>query len=199
MAKKSTPSSNGWAGSVEEWHGRSLHHIELLSGMKIDMRFCTLGELISQGDLPDDLLKLALAEYAEADQPGGGVTRMIREQLEVAGDDTATEEERAAAETQAAELGRQAAALVRAQVAYAVVSPALTVEQLADPRFPQQDLEMIAGILNRRVSFDAAGRRIGVEPLDTFATFLQEHECQPDCSACQASRDRLSTVHAGAL
>jgi len=49
-------------------------------------------------------------------------------------------------------------------------------------------------IVTGRQTFDAAGVRIGVEPLDAWATFRDEHGCAPDCQACVTARGRLSSV-----
>jgi len=59
---------------------------------------------------------------------------------------------------------------------------------------PEEDLEMLMRIVTGRQSFDAAGVRIGVEPLDAWATFRDEHECAPDCQACVEARRQLSSL-----
>lgn len=199
--QKPQSSENGWQpGSREEWHARSLHKVELWSGMRVTIRFRSLGELIARGDLPDDLLKLAWLEVSEKES--GGIVGAIAEELQSANPDEGAEtneEAQKASLERVSELGDGAARLVRELVAFSLVEPKLTVEDLASPDFPMQDLEMLAGIINRQVTFDAAGRRMGVEPLETFATFRERHSCPAGCPACEASRRELSSVHVGPL
>lgn len=193
-AKKTTSKSDGWAGSAADWRARNVHRAELWSGMRILFRFPTLGELLTNGKLPETLLALAVAEYAEP----GGIAKQIAATYDGIDEDT-PDEVRAKADARVHEFGEQIAALNRELCAAALVEPKLTADNLANPDFPMQDLEMLAGILNREIVYDAAGRRIGVEPLDTFRVFRDQHACAESCPECAASRRELSSVHAGAM
>lgn len=188
------PAADSWASTAADWRGRGIHRAELWSGARILFRFLTLGEMITKGALPHQLLELAALEYAE---PGAG-PRAIAEAF-TGLSETSSEDEIQAADTTAQEIGRNLAALNRELCAAALVEPKLTADDLAHPDFPIQDLEMLAGFLTRQLQFDAAGRRIGVEPLDTFATFRNEHGCAPDCPQCEQARRQLSSPHLGAV
>lgn len=199
MTTKAKASENGWQPStVEEWHARATHRIELHNA-RVLVRFRSLGELIAHGELPDDLIKLALLELSRG-AGSGGITGEIANELAKAdladGDKTAAE----ASLKSAREIAEGAARLVREQVAFALVEPKLTAEDLAHPDFPMEDLELLAGILNRQIEYDAAGRRIGIEPLATFRVFAQAHGCPAEgCPACEEARLGLSTVHVGGV
>lgn len=189
---KSQQPSDGWAGSAQEWRGRTVHKAELWSGMRILFRPSSLGELIAKGALPDDLLDLATREYAD---PGAGATEIVAAFADLP--DEPTDEERAAAREQAAAAAERVAALNRELCAAALVEPKVTSDELRE--LPLEDLELLAAILTRRVGFDAAGRRIGVEPLDTFREFAHAHGCPEGCEQCETARGQLSSVHVGAL
>lgn len=195
-AKKAPADANGWAGTLEEWHARTIHHIEGHSGMRFDFRFRTLGQLIALTDLPDQLIQLALLE--ETRDVTGGIVGAIASDLRQV-DDPASGVTAEQARENALEKSRQVDELNRRLVAFCLVTPKVTAEQLAGEDFPEEDLQMLSGIVSRQLQFDAAGRRIGVEPIETFATFRDVHECAPDCAACEAGRDRLSSVHVGGV
>lgn len=194
----STPppsSEEGWAGTAGEWLQRGLHRAELWSGMKVVFRFPTLGELITGGHLSDRLLELALLEYGDP----GATLKLVADAAAIAVDEQKPQEERDAAARRGEQFGHDIAELNRELAAAALVEPTMTVEQLADPRFPIDDLELLAALINRQAAYDAAGRRIGVEPLDTFRLFRDQHGCAESCPACEQARGELSTVHVGAL
>jgi hypothetical protein len=68
---------------------------------------------------------------------------------------------------------------------------------LAAGDLPEVELEWLMRVCTRREGVDAEGRRIGVVPIDQFATFRRSHEereCPPDCEGCIRTRDALSTV-----
>lgn len=194
-----TKTNGTWASTAAEWRQRSIHRIECPSGARILLRLLSVGELLTAGGLPDDLQKVALEEWAAADahQPSPTVQAAAAAYEELPAKPTRKQE--TAADTRARGLVEQLAAVNRHIVAAALVEPKLTADELADASFPYADLEMLAGILQRRVSFDAAGRRIGVEPLDTFRVFAEEHGCDPGCEHCESARRQLSSVHVDAL
>lgn len=184
----SPPSAEtGWASTADEWQSAGLHNAELDSGARITFRDVSVGELIAADALPEDLLQIALLEYGD---PGAGA-RLIAETVDLPAD--AGEEQREASLEKAKEIGRKLVRLNHELCAAAVVEPKLTAEQVA--RLPFRDLEMLGGFLTRRLIFDAAGRRVGVEPLDTFRVFAEEHGHDvADCASCQAARRRMATA-----
>lgn len=180
-----------WAETAEQWRGRNLHRAELWSGMRITFRFPSLGEMIQTGALPETLLELALLEYGD---PGASVA-LIAQAAGQSLDENTDEQQRAGALARAEKLSHDVAALNRELCAAALVAPKLSADDLASPDFPVQDIEMLAGFLNRTVHYDAAGRRVGTEPLDTFRPFPEKHGCAADCPQCEAARRELSTIH----
>ena len=180
-AAPSPSAIESWAGSADEWGRRRLNNVECPSGMRIVLQSVTLDELAAEDALPDDLLVVALLETTP-----GGVTGARAELLKL---------ETPEGVAKAQKLSQDLVGLTNRLVLRAVVEPKLTLAQAStiDP----YDKAMIVGIATRRLEFDAAGRRVGVEPLDTFATFREEHGCPEECPACSTSRDRLSTVHGG--
>lgn len=170
----------GWAGTLDNWRARARHHVELPSGQRVVMRTVTLDELASAEGVPDDLVRVALAEIAT----DTGAAGMVADKLRLDTQEGLAE---------ARKITDDLAELTRRLVVTAVIEPTLTDDTVRD--VPPADLAMVAGIATRRVQFDAAGRRVGVEPLDTFATFRREHGCDEDCPHCQASRLAFSTVH----
>jgi hypothetical protein len=79
---------------------------------------------------------------------------------------------------------------VKRLVRRAIVSPVLSEEQV-DAMDPS-DREMVASICQRRADQDAAGRVIGVVPLDVFEPFPAKHGCGEDCRSCEEARLALS-------
>jgi len=185
-------SSERWAGTAAEWRKRKVHRAELPSGMRVLFTPSSLGELLATEALPEDLLELAAAEL---DEPGAGA-----QEIRAAFNDlpeAPSDEQRRQAAAQAAAAAERVAALNRELVAAALVEPRVSADELRE--LPLEDLEYLAGILTRRIGFDAAGRRIGVEPLDTFREFAREHGCPEGCAHCEATRRALSSTDVGAL
>lgn len=74
-----------------------------------------------------------------------------------------------------------------------VVSPAgLTPEDLAD--LPPEDVDFLGALVQRRVTEDARGRTLGIEPLDRWATFRDKHHCADDCASCAAVISEFSAA-----
>lgn len=179
MDTESPPSSADWAGTLDDWRMRGRHRVELPSSQRVVVRTVTLDELAAANGLPDDLVRVALAEIAT----DTGAAGLVAEKLRLDTPDGLKE---------ARQIIDSLAELTRRLVVTAVVEPQLTDVTVRD--LPPDDLAMIAAIATRRVQFDAAGRRVGVEPLDTFATFRREHGCDEDCPHCAAARMALSSV-----
>lgn len=187
-------SSDTWAGTADAWHALGVHHATLPSTMQITFRRLPLGWLIVHGALPDHLRELAAAEYAD---PGAGAERMHAAYLEAGPEPT--DEQLEAADATARKIGTDLAELNREICAAALVAPQLTADELADPRVPVEDLEMLAGFLTGLVHLDAAGRLVGVEPIDTFRVIREEHGCPSGCKGCSGTRRRLSSRDVGDL
>ena len=172
---------SAWASSYEEIQKLRLIYATLPTGAQMVLRALTLDELAAIEGLPDDLLKVAMLESTP-----GGVAGEIARVLQKDSDTSLDE---------AHKLSQSTAELVDRLVLAAVVEPALTAEQVTT--LDGFDKAMIAAIASRRIVFDAAGKRVGVEPLETLATFRHEHSCAAACSACERTRLALSAVQPG--
>jgi hypothetical protein len=179
-----------WADSKDAWLSR-VHDAELPSGIKVTYRDLSLAELAVLGELPADLLEIAIAEWSE---PGVAVARLARAPLEQL-PDKPTAEQQAAAEAHVQDIFRRLARINRHLVAAALVQPKLTLEELE--QVPVPDLEMLSELVNRTRTIDAAGRHVGVVPIDQFRVVLDAHrveQCPPGCEACETARRGLSTI-----
>ena len=168
-----------WAHSLAEARRRGIIHATLPSGLQVDVRSLTLDDLVAVNGLPDDLVRIALLEISP-----GGVGAEIARELKKA-DKGALDRARKISEDQNALRDR----LVLA----AVVQPKLTAKDL--PYLDSFDKVMVAEIAQHKLEFDAAGRRIGPEPVSTFRLFGEKHGCPADCPHCEAARMELSAVH----
>lgn len=172
------PSADNWATSFEELQKLRLIYATLPTGAQMVLRSMTLDELAAADGLPDDLLKVAMLETTP-----GGVAGEIARVLHTESD---------AALEDAHKLSQSTMELVDRLVLAAVIEPELTAEQVK--LLDGFDKAMIAGIASRRIVFDAAGRRVGVEPLDTFRAWVEAHGCDDDCTACKTAVSLLSTA-----
>lgn len=180
--KKSPSAADSWADSIEEIDRLKLIYATLPTGAKMVLRTLTLDELAAVDGLPEDLVRVAILEMSP-----GGITGEIARILE------SDDEDALGASQKLSEANLQ---LTNRLVQAAVVQPVLTAKHVET--LDGYDKAMIAGIASRRIAFDAAGRRVGVEPLDTFATFREFHGCDDTrCEACEAARLALSTVQPG--
>jgi hypothetical protein len=179
------PTPEAWAGTAGAWKKRGgPHRLTLPSGQRVLARVLGLSQLARLQGLPDDLTDAVVMHVVNLEH--GGLPAAIGAELSKAGqgDEEAAEK----ANQYIADFGR----LTKHLVAEALVEPQLTIEDLDE--VPEEDLEMLMRIVTGRQTFDAAGVRIGVEPLDAWATFCDEHGCPPDCQACGKARGRLSSV-----
>ena len=182
-AKSSTP--DGWAASGAAWKKRGgPHRITLPSGQRVLARVLGLASMAALDGLPRDLSDAVLLHVANLE--AGGLPAVIGAELAQAdaGDDDAAE--RADRHVQ------EFLALTKHLVAAALVEPQLTPDELSD--VPEQDLEFLMRIVTARQAYDAEGVRIGVEPVDAWATFRHEHGCAEDCQACGQALRRLSSL-----
>ncbi len=178
-----------WAGSAEEWRRRAgPHEISLPSGMQVTVRILGLNTLARMDSLPEELNEAVLLHIANRER--GGLAAVIGdEMLASVGPDGDAHAQRAE------ELTRRLGELTKALVSEALVEPKVAFDELDE--LPDEDLEFLMRVVTGRQPFDARGVRIGVEALDPWATFRDEHRCPPDCEACTRARGALSTVHLG--
>lgn len=181
--------------SLHGWQQRNLHTITCPSGQRLRIRIPGIGTLLEHGDLPDDLVEQALLELTSEGGAAGA--------LAVQAADRDTDRESLLAGV------RKLAAFQRELVKHAVRevedadgggwSPVeLDDEMIAE--LPEDDLAMVAEIVQRLRSTDARGVRIGVEPLDRWRRFQHHHDC-PDagCAGCAALVRELSSVDVGGV
>ena len=157
--------------SLAGWQARTVHTITLPSGQQVRMRLPGVATILEHGDLPEDLIDLAIAEITK----DGGAAALVTEQQD--------------RETTLARL-REFTAFQRHLVAAALVEPKMSYEQVTDAvvdgTLPEDDLAMVAEIVQRLRDHDAAGVKVGVEPLDRWATFRQLHGCADDSALAPA-------------
>lgn len=175
--------------SLSGWQARAVHTITLPSGQAVRMRLPGVATILEHGDLPDDLIEIALAEVTREGGAAGYVT------------DPALDRD------QTLERLRKFTAFQRHLVAEALVEPASTYDEITEAvrngSLPEDDLAMVAEIVQRLRSHDALGVRIGVEPLDRWAAFRDAHGCvagvdgHEGCEGCQKVVERFSSVDVG--
>lgn len=193
MNTKTKPGSNG---SLSSWRSRSLHTVGLPSGQIVKIRVPGIATLIENGEIPEDLIDIALEELTE----DGGATAAIAKEVQ----DPQVGRERVLARL--AELGSLQRSLVRASVVEiqeadgSFVPVELSEADVGPDGLPEDDLAMVAEIVQRVRGYDARGVRIGVEPLDRWAAFHREHGLDPeDCEHCQRLSRELSSIDVGAV
>ena len=176
--------------TAEQWMN-TIHDAILPSGRRVRFRDVTLVELIQHDSLPEDLLELALAEWG---RPGAATEQALQPLQELPED--ASKAQRAKAGKQSRQVVDRIRAVNRQLIALALVEPEMTAEQL--DQVPYADLELLTALINRKTSYDAAGRHVGVVPLDRFQLVLEAHGVEHDpqsCPACATLRWTLSTLH----
>lgn len=174
---------------ADVWRQKAVHTVTGPSGAVLKIRIPGIGTLLEHGDLPMHLVSVALLDISHRD----GAAAALREALDDVLDDTKRE--------RALEEVRKLGEYQRRIVAAALVEPALTYEEIASGDYPEDDLAMVAEIVQRLRAFDARGVRIGVEPLDRWATFHTEHGLgAPDgCEHCVRVVEQLSSSHVGGV
>jgi hypothetical protein len=188
-----TATSNG--ASLSSWQGRSLHTIGLPSGQMVRIRIPGIATLIEHGDLPDELLDIALLELTHDGGATGAIAQEIQEKVP-----------REKILERLHDLGALQRALVRASVREVAdpdgkfVPTELAEADVAGDALPEDDLAMIAEIVQRLRAYDARGVRIGVEPLDRWEAFREAHGCpDEDCEGCRTLVEQFSSTGMGAL
>lgn len=183
--------------SLAAWQARATHTITLPSGQRIRIRIPGIGTLLEKGDLPEDLLEMALLELTAE----GGATAALAGEL--ANAENGNREKAVERIARYGEFQRHlvCAAVVAVETAPDAFEPlTLTPESLLDGSLPEDDLAMVAEIVQRLRAHDARGVRIGVEPIDRWATFRESHGCADEgCEGCQKLIDALSSTDVGAV
>ncbi|MDW8339679.1 MAG: hypothetical protein RMM28_11130 [Thermoleophilia bacterium] len=153
-----------------------------------------IATLLEHGDLPEDLISLALLELTSE----GGATAQLAQELAAAEDG-----QREKVLERIAAYGRFQRELARAAIVAVEVDGdweevELSPDDLSD--LPEDDLAMVAEIVQRLRAYDARGVRIGVEPLDRWATFREAHGCpDEDCPGCAKLVAALSSADLGSV
>lgn len=199
MAKTSSTSSTSAASpSLAAWQARATHEITLPSGQRVRIRIPGIATLLEHGDLPDDLVELALLELTT----DGGATAALAADLAAASENGAREKalERIAhyGAFQKALVCKALCAVQTAGGAFEDVT--LTPDTLDALGLPEDDLAMVAELVQRLRAHDARGVRIGVEPIDRWAAFREAHSCSDsNCEGCAKLVDALSTADVGSV
>lgn len=195
MTTKKTPPGSA-PPSLAAWQARAVHTITLPSGQRVRIRIPGIATLLEHGDLPPDLIELAFLELSQE----GGATGALAQELATSSENGQRKE----ALDKIARYGRFQRELVRAAIVAVETEPeifadvALSFEEL--DALPEDDLALVAEIVQRLRAHDARGVRIGVEPLDRWATFREAHGCpDQDCPGCAKVVHVLSSAHMGVL
>ncbi len=174
--------------SLSVWQARSVHTITCPSGQRIRIRIPGIATLLEHGDLPDDLTEIALLELSAVN----GATGELAQQLASSANGNRSE-----ILERVRQYGQFQRELVRAAVVAVEIEGEwqdvkLSLDDLGE--LPEDDLALVAEIVQRLRATDARGVKIGVEPLDRWATFREAHSCPDEgCPGCQKLIDELSS------
>jgi len=201
--------------SIGRWQTLNLHVVTCPSGQRLKIRIPGIAGLLERGELPDELVELALLELTAE----GGATGELARELSAASADVDDAERQAKAVERIRRYGLLQRHLAVAAIEYVELdfdhAPAGTKADVVDEHgawqrveltiedtytdIPEDDLAMVAEIAQRLRARDARGVRIGVEPLDRWAAFRDLHECGEDCPGCQGIVELFSTADVGRL
>lgn len=193
MTTTSTPTEQ--PPSLTGWQARGLHTITCPSGQRLRIRIPGIATLLEHGDLPDELIEIALLEVSRSDGAAGAIAEEIQN---IPTDATDARLERL---HQFAQFQRH---LVCAAIAAVDAGndrwEGVTLTPDALDGLPEDDLAMVAEIVQRLRGTDARGVRIGVEPIDRWARFHEAHGLDPQsCEACASFLQELSSTDVGAV
>lgn len=190
----STKTRNGTAPPdltpPDVWRQKAVHTVTGPSGATVKIRIPGIGTLLEAGELPHHLVAIALLDISHRDGAAAALRKLL--------DDVLDDEKREELLGEVKKLGEYQRRLVAA----ALIEPALTYEEVASGEYPEDDLSMIAEIVQRTRAFDARGVRIGVEPLDRWAAFHSEHGFDTEgdrCEHCARLTAAFSSIHVGDL
>lgn len=184
METLTTPPAAERVDSASAWGEKGVHTVTCPSGAQVRVRIPNLPQLIKHDAVPESLRAAAIKEVSSE-----GVPAMLRQGL--------SEDEVKALYD-----------LYEHLVIEMVVEPKLkgmtfgpdpenpeksiVIDRGDIPSLPQEDVEMLVNIATRQQDTDALGVRLGVEPLNRWAQFREEHECPPGCEGCTRAIRRLS-------
>jgi hypothetical protein len=177
------------ATPADVWRERTIHTVTLPSGSVAKIRIPGIGTILAAGELPTHLIGLALLDMSHPT----GAASALQEALA----DTLDEQKREETLAEVQKLHEYRCRIV----AEALIDPALTVEEVMSGEYPEDDLAMIAAIVQRLRAFDAKGVRIGVEPLDRWAMFHREHGLsdEDECAHCKRITAEFSSIDVGGV
>jgi hypothetical protein len=193
MGQKKSESSTAASPSLAAWQARSVHTITLPSEQRIRIRIPGIATLLEHGDLPEDLIDLAVLELVNE----GGATSALAQ--EFAASENGNRDK-------VLERIRSFGTFQRHLVCAAVVAveaaggewEEVTLSPADLDAFPEDDVALVAEIVQRLRQHDARGVRIGVEPLDRWTMFREAHGCpDQDCPGCESLVRVLSSTDLG--
>lgn len=198
MAPKTTATTaKPWKQQKRAWHKATPP-----SGMEgVELRIPALTDLFRNEAVPQRLRALALKSAAHPAALRGVMADTL--QLENAAED-AGEKTLEEAIDESSELRQAIDDVVEIQKHLIVENvriggELLTLEDLDDPDFPAPDAEWLGSVMLREIDVDARGVRLGIEPLDRWASFRHFHDCPESCVSCQALQDEFSSVDLGVV
>lgn len=162
------------ATSKANWKKLSVHKVTLATGAVVRMRIPNLALLMKNDAVPEQLRGVALKELSGLTKPEVNDAGEIKLPELTEADVNSLYE------------------LYEWIVCEALIDPVLTPEELGD--YPQEDLELITQIATRERTTDAAGVRLGVDPVSRWEVWRQHHHCADDCEACTGVAQAFSTV-----
>lgn len=198
-------SAQSKTGKTWRSQNRAWHAVTPPSGMEeTEVRIPTLTDLIRDAAVPERLRSIALKSAAHPTGLRGVMADSLNSQNEAEAKPEGDPEHKTLEDAlnENSDLKQAIDDVIEIQKRLIVQNvkvggELLTLEDLADPDFPAVDAEWFAGVMLREIDMDAKGVRLGIEPLDRWATFRHFHDCTQDCSACQALQDEFSTVDLG--
>lgn len=193
MTRTASPTSP--PRSLAGWQAKSLHTVTCPSGQRVRIRILGLGTILQHGDLPEDLIDIALIELSSE----GGAAAAIAKDIV---DDEISEAQKERALKRLGEFGSLMRHLAITAIEEIEVAPdewepiRLTMDDIDS--LPEDDLAMVAEIVQRLRGVDAKGVTIGVEPLNRWEVFHEVHGLSfEDCDGCQTFIQRLSSSDVG--
>lgn len=180
--------------SLAAWQAKALHTVTCPSGQRLRIRIRGLATILEAGDLPEDLVDIAFTELTHEMGAAGAITKDL-----VGGE--VSDEQRTRALRRMREFGRLQRHLVCVSVEEMEQGGdwqpvTLTLDDL--DVLPEDDLAMVAEIVQRLRGQDARGVTIGVDPLDRWASFREAHGCAAEgCEGCETVVRLFSSAHLG--
>ncbi len=163
--------------SKAKWAGLAVHTVTLPSGAVVRIKIPDLSLLLAGGAVPDRLRTVALRQLTED----------IRD----------AQASPAAVDAPPIEIDEEhlvgLAELTRWLVAQTLVEPEVTEVEIEDGIVPNEDILMLTQFASRERTVDAAGMRLGVEPIDRWEVWRGFHGCPDDCEHCSAAVEALTT------